>query len=158
MTPASRFSRPHEPPAPGQHGFALIAAIWMAGLIAAIAAGFAIAVRLNLLASAADMHGRQLERVADGLTRLAAFRLAAEPALVQAQDGKPAGCTWSDRLVAEVIIQDQAGLVDLNGAPLELLTRLAGGAGAEEKGTLPFKEGKETLLFWCHTTHCPTTE
>ena len=111
-------------------GFALVAVLWLAGLIAAIAAGFAVSVRVNLLTHAAALHGQQLEAAADGLAHLTAFRLAAEAEAGIPAPGVAKRCRWNAGIAAEVLVQDQFGLIDLNAAPLDLLRRLAAGVGA----------------------------
>ncbi len=107
-------------------GFALVAVLWLSGLIAVMAAGFAVSARLNILTHAAALHGQQLEAAADGLTRLTAFRLATEPTAPET----PLRCRWNDTTFAEVHAQDQSGLVDINAASIELIRQLVEGAGA----------------------------
>ena len=118
------------PPPTSRDGFALVAVLWLAGLIAAIAAGFAVSVRLNVLTHAAALHGLELEAAADGLARLTAFRLAAEPATPQPAPGAALACRWSRGISAELLIQDHAGLIDLNAVSPDLIARLIAGLGA----------------------------
>jgi general secretion pathway protein K len=114
----------------GREGFALVAALWLSGLIAVMAAGFAISVRINILNHAVSLHSTQQEAVADGLTRLIAFRLAAEPAAVPLDPGSPSRCRWDESTFAEIYVQDQSGLVDINASSIDLIQRLVEGAGA----------------------------
>jgi general secretion pathway protein K len=114
------------PTTSAREGFALVATLWLSGLIAVMAAGFAVSARLNILTHAAALHGQQLEAAADGLTRLTAFRLATEPTAPET----PLRCRWNDTTVAEVHTQDQSGLVDINAASIELIRLLVEGAGA----------------------------
>jgi general secretion pathway protein K len=114
----------------GREGFALVAALWLSGLIAVMAAGFAISVRMNILSNAASLHGLQQEAVADGLTRLTAFRLAAEPETFSLEPGSPLRCRWNETTFAEIYIQDQSGLIDINASSIDLIQRLVEDAGA----------------------------
>jgi general secretion pathway protein K len=111
-------------------GFALVAVLWLSGLIAVIATGFALSARVNILTHAAALHGQQLEAVADGLTRLTGFRLAADPATLPTDPGEAQTCRWDENLHAEVFVQDQSGLIDINAASFGLLQALAEGLGA----------------------------
>jgi general secretion pathway protein K len=113
-------------------GFVLIAVIWFAGLIAVVAAGFAVTTRVNVLTGANIVHNAEAAAAADGMARLIAFRLAAEPAALAglSRDGAVTLCRWDDRTTVGIAIQDQGGLIDLNAAPETLLERLIAGLGA----------------------------
>jgi general secretion pathway protein K len=117
-----------------REGFVLVAVIWLAGLIAAVVTGFAITTRVDILSSANIARGAEAEAVADGMARLTAFRLAAEPAALArtTPDGMAVICRWSDSETAGVAIQDQSGLIDLNAAPPFLLQRLIAGLGVPD--------------------------
>jgi general secretion pathway protein K len=111
-----------------EEGFALVAVIWLAGLIAAISAGFALVARVHVLEAAAANRSLEAALAADGLARLAAFRLAADPAGTGIdRDGRAIVCRWGERIVAEVSVQNHGGLVDLNAAPVNVLRRLFAG-------------------------------
>jgi general secretion pathway protein K len=115
-------------------GFVLVAVIWLAGLIAAIAAGFAFTVRVDVLSSANIARGAEAEAVADGMARLTAFLLAAEPSALERAvvGGAVTVCRWSETGTVGVAVQDQAGLIDLNAAPTYLMQRLIKGLGVSE--------------------------
>jgi type II secretory pathway component PulK len=111
-------------------GFVLVAVIWLAGLIAVMATGFAAKVRIETLAAASAMQSLQAAYVADGLARLLAWRLAKGDSLPA--DGRPQACRWGDGPRARVRIQDQAGLADLNAMPAEFFAKLFKAAGAPD--------------------------
>jgi general secretion pathway protein K len=100
-------------------GFIAIAAIAFAGLVMAMSIEFATIVRLNNLRAANAIHGFRAQQIADGMTRLTAWKLA---------EGKPLpinseafSCRWRNTAIVEMKIQDMGGLVDLNLAPETLL-------------------------------------
>lgn len=109
-------------------GFALIAVIWIAGLLAVTANSFGFSVRSHTLANANIMHNVRAEYIADGMADLAALRLA------NWRDGDPpyplngvaSACIWSEDVSVWITVQDQGGLADLNTASPMLLTRLIG--------------------------------
>lgn len=119
-----------DPTKAANEGFALVAVLWLSGLIAVMAAGFAVSARINILTHAAALHSQQLEAAADGLTRLTAFRLAAEPAALPSEPGGRLSCRWNENTNAEVYTQDQSGLIDINAASIELIRSLVEGVGA----------------------------
>ena len=122
-------SVPLQKPETGREGFALVAALWLSGLIAVMAASFAVSVRVNIISHTTALHSRQQEASADGLTRLAAFRLAAEPSAISLEPGSPLRCRWSETVQAEVHVQDHSGLIDLNTSSIDLIQHLLEGAG-----------------------------
>ncbi len=99
-------------------GFALIMAVWLFGLLAAVLASFLLRVRSENLIAANLSSNARVEAVADGLVRATALELALKPSLAS---GVYRRCLWSDGAQVEIAVQDQAGLVDLNTAPLPLL-------------------------------------
>jgi general secretion pathway protein K len=115
-------------------GFVLVAVIWLAGLIAAVATGFALTTRIEIQAAANATQNAKAEAIADGLARLTALRLAGEPAQAQVGENDPraAVCRWSATETAGIAIQDQSGLIDLNAAPTDLIARLMKGLGAPD--------------------------
>jgi general secretion pathway protein K len=112
-----------------KQGFALIAVIWLAGMIATIGAVFAVKVRVDVLTARAMTTTQQLSGVADGLARLTAWQLATET------DKAVLGnlsrvCALSGGARAQLIVQDQAGLIDLNTMPRSIFSDLFKGLGA----------------------------
>jgi general secretion pathway protein K len=119
-----------------QKGFALLFVIWVSALIAAIATGLVIKVRTNTLIAANVMQSKKAERIADGVTRMLALRLAEQKSVTS--NGVLSTCDYAGTSVA-YRIQDQAGLVDINTAPdyllIELISRLGGSAAAAKRVT-----------------------
>jgi general secretion pathway protein K len=97
-------------------GFILVAVLWLAGLIAALATGFMLTVRIEALTAANVNQNAQSEYIADGMARLTAWRLAVHPENYSSDAGS-FQCIWNDRVAVAVTIQDQAGLADLNVMP-----------------------------------------
>jgi general secretion pathway protein K len=97
-------------------GFILVAVLWLAGLIAALATGFMLKVRIEALTTANVNQNAQSEYVADGMARLTGWRLAVHPEQFSA-NARSFQCVWNDRVTVAVTIQDQAGLADLNTMP-----------------------------------------
>ena len=110
----------------------LLPVLLIAGLLAAIAMAFTINVRTEILSRANSVHNARAERVADGLTRLAAWRLASGASQDAAgRRGVAMHCRWSEDVSASIAIQDQGGLVDLNAGPHELFVKLFDGVGVK---------------------------
>jgi general secretion pathway protein K len=103
----------------------LISVLWIAGLLAAVAGAFAMAVQLHVKSEANLVGSMQAELAADGMVRLIAYRLAsasfAEHAGESSIDGKLAQCALGENSRAFISVQDQGGLVDLNRASLNTL-------------------------------------
>jgi general secretion pathway protein K len=110
-----------------QKGFALLFVIWVSALIAAVATGLVIKVRTNTLVAANIGQSEKAKRIADGVTRLLALRLSEQKAF--ASNGVAFSCDYDGTRVV-YLVQDQAGLVDINTAPdyllIELISRLGG--------------------------------
>jgi general secretion pathway protein K len=68
------------------------------------------------LTSANMNQNAQAEKIADGMSRLTAWKLATTAERVQT-DGSEIRCTWNSGTTVDVIIQDQSGLADLNAMP-----------------------------------------
>ena len=113
-------------PDTGQRGFALIAVIWIAGLLAVMASSFAITSRSTALVAAHSAQNLRAEYIADGIVRLSALRLA------DWMDGVPSyplngdlrACRWGEEVEVWISVQDQGGLIDLNTASPTLLKRM----------------------------------
>lgn len=118
-----------------QSGFIIVAVIWLAGLIAALAANFAIKVRIDALSSAHALRNAQVEAIADGMARLTAWRLAAGT-YKATLNGNATFCAWRTGVTVEIRVQDQAGLIDLNALPPQFFElffkRLGAGPAAAE--------------------------
>lgn len=118
-----------------QEGFALVSAVLLAGIIAALVAAFIMTVRINTKAAANAQAVAALKQAADGVTRLTALALAERLARPDAQAfsaaGVPYRCRLDSETTAEIAIQDQAGLIDLNAASPALLEAALSGIVAD---------------------------
>lgn len=94
----------------------LVAALWLAGLIAAMASGFMIKVRIDALTASNVSQNALSEQIADGMVRLTAWKLATAPAGLL-KDGTLTRCAWNSDVQVDIVVQDQSGLVDLNAMP-----------------------------------------
>jgi general secretion pathway protein K len=125
-------------------GFVLVSVLWIAGLLAAVASTFALAVRLHVMSEANLAGSMEAELAADGLVRLIAYRLAAEPFLEtggeMAVNGEPNLCRFDQDKHAVFTVQDQGGLVDLNRAPLNVLATLIEKASRQGSDPLTLAE------------------
>lgn len=107
-------------------GFALIAVIWITGLLAVVTSGFVVNVTSQIFLSRNIAEGKQLDGVASGITMLKAYDLAQMDNSGAAANGWKS-CAWNKDIISFYRIQDQGGLVDLNTAAPELLLALLGG-------------------------------
>jgi general secretion pathway protein K len=114
----------------GDRGFVLIAAIWIAGLLAVTATAFLATTTAQIFLARNVSQGARLDAAASGMARLTAYNLAMAngPAV-----GKPVAksCTWGDDIVITAVVQDQSGLIDLNTASPNLLLALLTGLSGE---------------------------
>ncbi len=122
--------------AAANRGFALIIVIWGIGLLALIATVFTTTARMNVLATANIVDNAKAEALADAAVNIAILDLmnnlytSDELATTRFKiDGTPYVCRLTAGAVARVVVVDEGGKVDLNGAPPQLLTRLFTGFG-----------------------------
>lgn len=117
-----------------QSGFALIAVIWIAGLLAVAATALSATIRSHVLYGRSVVSGTQAQAAADGLLRLLAWQLtAARRDAGRAFDGRWQSCRWGD-VLASISIQDQSGLIDINTASPDLMRAVLSGLGLPEEG------------------------
>jgi type II secretory pathway component PulK len=100
-------------------GFVLFSVIWIAGLLAVIATTFAISIRLHIKSQANLAQSYQAEVAADGIAKLIAYSLAQTRLVDNASfslpvDGSLISCALADKAQADIALQDQGGLIDLN--------------------------------------------
>ena len=117
----SRRSR-EEPEA----GFVLVAVLIVLVVVASAAAGVAQLVQRRTAATAGRARIVAFQGMADGAVRLAAYGLLTErvrrlPGFGLPVDGTPVGCSLGGGARLDIAVQDQAGLIDLNGAAPLLL-------------------------------------
>jgi type II secretory pathway component PulK len=126
-----------------KHGFVLFTVIWLVAVIAVVTTMFVTRSQNVKILERALYFNRELEMAADGLVRLQAFRLAKQSVVVTdaALDvrGGVRNCAWNSSLQLNYTIQDQAGLIDINAASPELMTRLLTGMGVEQDEALTLR-------------------
>ncbi|HEX2257352.1 MAG TPA: hypothetical protein VHG92_11750 [Afifellaceae bacterium] len=125
-----------QPPDDDRSGFVLITVVWLAGLLALVAASFAGSVRHQTEAAASALAIARAEAVILGALRYVSFRLQTTLAAGrrdEAWNGIAMRCTLPSGEALVVTLQDQAGLVDLNRAELPLLHALTAGVGLERE-------------------------
>ena len=105
----------------GEKGYALVFVLWVSALIAVMSAGLVTRVRTNALVASNTNKSSKAEAMADGVVRLLALHLS-EGKQFQ-KNGALDICDYAGARV-EFVIQDQAGLIDLNTAPPFLLSEL----------------------------------
>jgi hypothetical protein len=115
-------------------GFIAIAAIAFAGLVMAMSIEFATIVRFNNLRAANAIHGFRAQQIADGMTRLAAWRLANGQNMPM--NGESVLCQWRNSAVVEMKVQDLGGLIDLNLASEPLLQDVFIAAGEPQSNAM----------------------
>ncbi len=110
-------------------GFVLVSVLWALVLIAGLSALFVSLIGMQLRSNAAIARGAAAEAMADGAIRLIAYRLATEPSDGSGAPALPLNGSWFrcqmfDGTNALVAVQDQDSLLDLNKAPVPIITRL----------------------------------
>lgn len=101
---------------PGEEGFVLVPAVWLAGLIGIALSVFLTEIRIDTKAAANLVDNARAEFLADGLVRLVAFGLAMDDGKEWADVGGLCKCQLNAEYSALWKVQDQSGLVDLNAA------------------------------------------
>lgn len=113
-------------------GFALLLVIWVAAILAVLAAAFALTTRSethlarNLLAAA---RARALAEA--GVARAAAALLDADPRRQWRADGRPYALALAGGRL-RIRIEDEDGKIDLNAAPPELIAGLCSELGIDD--------------------------
>jgi general secretion pathway protein K len=103
-------------------GYAIVAAIWLAGLALAAAAEFSLVMRNSVLVSANRLRTAELAAISGGAVNLAAWQAATETNLKL--NGEPKICAWNDDVTLSIALQDHGGLLDINLAPAQLLEQV----------------------------------
>ncbi|TGE01239.1 type II secretion system protein GspK [Methylobacterium nonmethylotrophicum] len=109
----------------GEAGFVLPSVLAILLVVAAVAASAVQVLHARGAATSGRAASLRLQGLADGAVRLAATSLVVQharrlPGLGLPEDGTPILCSWPGGSLV-LAVQDQAGLVDLNGAPRTLL-------------------------------------
>lgn len=114
-----------------QQGLALVVALWVSLLLAAMASAFVLDTRSDAQISLNVVDAAQARALADGGVYLAIADLLADRSAQRwPHDGRPLPVALPDGAL-EVSIQDEAGKVDLNAAPDELLLGLFAAVGID---------------------------
>lgn len=122
---------------PADAGFAVVVVLAALGLLALIATTFSLAVRSHLRSVAATSASARAEALADGGVELAiADLLAAREDRTRTRrhpiDGTPVACRLGEGNRLMLVVQDEAGRVDLNAAGDAVLTALFRGSGLSD--------------------------
>ncbi len=105
-------------------GIALISVLWIAGLLAVMAASFVSASRTEARLARNQLENAKAQALANaGVERAVLGLLELEPERVWQADGRPYSFALGEGEV-QVTIRDEDGKIDLNEAPLELLAGL----------------------------------
>ncbi len=115
---------------------ALIAVLWIVSLLALMAAGIGSSGRVSgKLAFNAAENARAKALAEAGINRAAYHLLTREPYRTAVVDGAVDLSFATEEGLAAVIVRDEDGKIDLNAAPIELLTGLLRSLGVKEEGT-----------------------
>jgi general secretion pathway protein K len=122
------------PPENDRSGFVLVTVVWLAGLLALVAATFTGSVRHQTEAAASALAVARAEAVMAGALNYVSYRLQTAVSTsrqVEPWNGVAMRCVLPSGEAVVVRLQDQTGLVDLNLAELPLLQALLAGVGLE---------------------------
>lgn len=124
-----------EPAASRQAGFILLLVLWIALILAVLAAGFMASTRSHLQLASAAVEAAKAEAVADTGVSLAILDLVA--GIQDAKrtgrvrvDGSPFECTLDGQGTVTLLVQDEGGRVNINLASDRLLAAFLSGLGA----------------------------
>jgi general secretion pathway protein K len=121
-------------------GIALISVLWIAGLLAVMAASFVSSSRTEARLARNQLENAKAQALADGgVQRAVLGLLELEPERVWRADGRIYGFALGEGEV-QVSIRDEDGKIDLNEAPLELLAGLFTALGLEPEGAQALAE------------------
>jgi general secretion pathway protein K len=124
------------PRSPRERGFVLLIVIWVTGLLAVIAAGFATVMRTHIKVTANTVESARAAALADAGVNIAIMELVSTGPNGRrrfAVDGTPTVCRALDDGVLSIAVEDEAGKVDLNAANERMLTLLLQGLGANPR-------------------------
>jgi general secretion pathway protein K len=113
-------------------GFALLVVVWVLALMAVLAAGFASDTRSEARQARNLLRAAQAQAMAEaGITLAVVGLLDQDPATQWPADGSLRSIVF-DRGTILVTVQDEAGKINLNGAPLDLVAGLLASRGIDE--------------------------
>ncbi|MEA1832121.1 type II secretion system protein GspK [Methylobacterium durans] len=122
-------------------GFVLPTVLAVLVVVSGLAAAITMRTRTAIALSGAARDRIVLDADADGIVRVVGLWLAQEargraPASRLPLDGRPIRCRLGPQRAATVAVQDQAGLIDLNGSPRPVLEEALRRLGAEAREAL----------------------
>lgn len=128
-----RTVRSRAGPAParaGQHGIALVLALWLTILLTVIASSFAFSMRHEALAARNAVAGAQARAAADGAVERMAFELQRprNGPNVWSADGRVQRWVDGEAAIAAAAV-DESAKIDLNAAPVPLMMGLLQNVG-----------------------------
>jgi general secretion pathway protein K len=124
-----------------QAGFALVLVIWIIGLVSLLTLGVIWSSRLNIQAAGNNLENARAEALADAgiqLVRLAAFHsVDASPDIREKNTMSIGGmvkivCAMPDDAIALIVVENEAGKINLNTASAELLEQFLAGLDLEQ--------------------------
>jgi general secretion pathway protein K len=124
--------------ATSEHGFVLVAVLWILAALAGLATIFSIYLSNSARALAVTDAGLQAEALVSGSLELAAYQLA-----LASDSARPMQGSFHYRLDnADIIVAfvSEAGRIDLNAAPKDLLANLFSGLGAGQEDAGQYAE------------------
>lgn len=139
--------------ATSEHGFVLVAVLWIIAALSALATIFALYLSNSALALAVNDTGLQAEALVSASVELTAYQLS----LVGDKD-RPFEGSFRYRLGdAEIIASfvSEAARIDLNSAPKELLANLLSGLGASQDDAAQFVD---RIIGWRTTPKADAAE
>ncbi|MEA1833480.1 type II secretion system protein GspK [Methylobacterium durans] len=137
VPPATEPPRERAAPADGAGGFALVAVIWMIGLIGLMLVTYIAAARYRAIEARAAAQLARAEAGAEGAVAIAILDLLAglpggeRMAARFGPEGAPRLCSLEDGTTLAVSVVNESGKVDLNTGAPELVAALLRGAGPE---------------------------
>jgi general secretion pathway protein K len=121
-------------------GIALISVLWIAGLLAVMAASFVSSSRTEARLARNQLENAKAQALADGgVQRAVLGLLELEPERAWRPDGRVYGFALGEGEV-QVSIRDEDGKIDVNEGPLELLAGLFAALGLEPEGAQALAE------------------
>ena len=133
------------PPPPRETGMALLLALWAMMAMALLVAGIRITGAHDATLAAAMSEQAQLRAAADGMINLAILRLLdARPGNLPPVAGEPFGTRFAG-WTGTLSVQDEAGKIDLNEAPEQVLVRMLLAAGLDQDAAQALAE---KILDW----------
>jgi general secretion pathway protein K len=107
----------------GEKGYALVAVIWLSGLLAVVATSLLATGRSQVEMAIATSENARLSMAADGMFNRVALLLVAASGDIATLKLSPT-CRWNDDITLSVAVRDHGGLIDINTANPELLRAL----------------------------------